>query len=428
MGAKLSCYPSCGNAPEESVVGSSRRWVKALTGKPWEESLLQGGTFLLPKNPGDKGGGMSPDLHRPSSLKTPLMGKKRPQGLPRSSSTRANSLTGPVVSPQNHKSGGCGGGIELELDLPSSLLMGQKKPLGMPRSSSTRARPVVDPAISQQELVNQQREIDGLETKKVALVHGGGFGAWCWYKTIALLADAGFEVTAVNLTGSGIHSFDTNSITNLPQYIKPLTNFLEKLGDTEKVILVGHDFGGACISYAMEAFPTKIAKSVFLAATMLKNGQSTLETLSQKETTNNLMQQAQIFLYANGKDQTPTAIDFDQSSLQDLIFNRSPMKDISLASVSMRPIPFAPVVEKLMLSDGNYGSVRRFYIETTEDNMIPLPLQQSMCKSDPPEMVFRLKGSDHSPFFSKPQALHKILVEIARIPPKQRLKNHDHNI
>lgn len=394
--------------------------MKGLTGKFREESLIHGaGAFLLLQKPGDGDGGMSPALDRLSPLKTPLMGKKRPQKI--------NSLTGPVVSRQNHKSEDCGGGIELELDRSSSLT-GQKKPLGMPRRSSSRAGSAADPAISQQELANQ-REIDGLETKKVVLVHGGGFGAWCWYKTIALLADAGFEVTAVNLTGSGIHSFDTNNITNLPQYIKPLTNFLEKLGDTEKVILVGHDFGGACISYAMEAFPTKIAKSVFLAATMLKNGQSTLDTLSQKETTNNLMQQAQIVLYANGKDQTPTAIDFDQSSLQDLIFNQSPMKDISLASVSMRPIPFAPVVEKLMLSDGNYGSVRRFYIETTEDNMIPLPLQQSMCQSDPPEMVFRLKGSDHSPFFSKPQALHKILVEIARISPKQRLKtSHDHNI
>ncbi|KAK8943879.1 hypothetical protein KSP40_PGU004996 [Platanthera guangdongensis] len=105
------------------------------------------------------------------------------------------------------------------------------------------------------------------------------------------------------------------------------------------------------------------------------------------------------------------------------------MKVCLILQINFKPIPFAPAVEKLMLSDGNYGSVRRFYIETTEDNMIPLPLQQSMCKSDPPEKAFRLKGSDHSPFFSKPQALHKILVEIARIPPKQRLKtNHDHNI
>lgn len=85
----------------------------------------------------------------------------------------------------------------------------------------------------------------------------------------------------------------------------------------------------------------------------------------------------------------------------------------------MRPIPFAPVLEKLSLTEDNYGSVRRFYIATSEDNAIPLPLQQAMCNSNPPEKVFWLKGSDHSPFFSKPQALHKLLVEIAKIPSNQ---------
>lgn len=81
----------------------------------------------------------------------------------------------------------------------------------------------------------------------------------------------------------------------------------------------------------------------------------------------------------------------------------------------MRPIPFAPVLEKLCLSDKNYGTVRRFYIETTEDNAIPVAAQEKMTKAAPPEQVFCLKGADHSPFFSKPQALHRLLVEISKV-------------
>ncbi|KAK8949522.1 hypothetical protein KSP39_PZI005025 [Platanthera zijinensis] len=169
----------------------------------------------------------------------------------------------------------------------------------------------------------------------------------------------------------------------------------------------------------MEAFPNKIAKAVFVAAAMLKDGQSTLDMFSQKEGAGDLMREAQIFLYENGKDKPPTSIDLDKSLLKDLLFNQSPIKDITLASVSMRPIPFAPVLQKLVLTYSNYGSVRRFYIETTDDNAISPALQQSMCESNHPEKVFRLKGSDHSPFFSKPQALHKLLVEIAVIPANQ---------
>ncbi|KAH6774600.1 methyl esterase 11 [Perilla frutescens var. hirtella] len=286
----------------------------------------------------------------------------------------------------------------------------------LPRSSSSRARSLTDPLLQPHQLVNQDIKLDNLETNHFVLVHGGGFGAWCWYKTIALLEESGFKVTAVDLTGSGIHSFDTNNIKSLSQYVKPLTDFMEKLTDEEKIILVGHDFGGTCISYTMELFPAKVSKAVFLAAAMLTSGQSALDIFSDKVESNELMRQAQVFLYANGNDQPPTAIDFDKSILRDLLFNQSPTKDVALASVSMRPIPFSPVLEKLSLSETNHGSVRRYYIETLEDNAIPIAVQESMISKSPPEQVFLLKGADHSPFFSKPQALHKHLVEISRIP------------
>ncbi|KAJ6766516.1 METHYLESTERASE FAMILY MEMBER [Salix purpurea] len=286
----------------------------------------------------------------------------------------------------------------------------------LPRSSSSRARSLTDPLLQPHQLVNRDIKLDDLETNHFVLVHGGGFGAWCWYKTIALLEEGGFKVTAIDLAGSGIDSFDTNGITSLSQYVKPLTDFLEKLADGEKTILVGHDFGGACISYAMELFPLKVSKAIFVAAAMLTNGQSTLNMFSQKAGSSDLMQQAQIFVYANGNNHPPTAINLDKSLLRDLLFNQSPSKDVALASVSMRSIPFAPVLEKLSLSDIKYGTVRRFYIETSEDNAIPITLQESMINSSPPEKVFRLKGADHSPFFSKPQALHKLLVDISKIP------------
>ncbi|CAL1357663.1 unnamed protein product [Linum trigynum] len=296
---------------------------------------------------------------------------------------------------------------------PNGNAGSKKNPL--PRSASSRARSLTDPLLQPHQLVNQDIKLDDLETKHFVLVHGGGFGAWCWYKTIALLEESGFTVTAVDLTGSGVHSFDTNGIASLSQYVKPLTDFLEKLADEEKVILVGHDFGGACISYAMELFPHKISKAIFLAAAMLVDGQSMLDNISKQSGGNDLMQKAQIFVYANGNDHPPSAIDLDKSLLRDLLFNQSPAKDIALASVSMRLIPFAPVLEKLRLSDAKHGTVRRFYIEAPEDNAIPITLQQTMISSSPLEKVFRLKGADHSPFFSKPQALHKILVEISKM-------------
>ncbi|KAJ8754492.1 hypothetical protein K2173_005653 [Erythroxylum novogranatense] len=171
---------------------------------------------------------------------------------------------------------------------------------------------------------DQQKDIklDGIETTHFVLAHGGGFGAWCWYKTIALLEESGYRVSAIDLTGSGIHSFDTNGIANVSQYVKPLTNFLENLADEGKVILAGHDFGGACLSYAMELFPMKISKAIFIAAAMLTHGQSAIDIFSQQERSNDLMRQAQIFLYGKGSGHSPTEIDFNKALIRDLLFNQ----------------------------------------------------------------------------------------------------------
>lgn len=74
-----------------------------------------------------------------------------------------------------------------------------------------------------------------IETRHFVLVHGGGLGAWCWYKSIALLEEAGLVATAIDLKGSGIDSTDPNTITSMAVYAKPLLDFMKHLGSDEKV-------------------------------------------------------------------------------------------------------------------------------------------------------------------------------------------------
>lgn len=88
----------------------------------------------------------------------------------------------------------------------------------------------------------QNIKLEDIETSHFVLVHGGGFGAWCWYKTIALLEEGGYKATAIDLTGSGVHSYDPNCITSLLQYVQPLTDFLEKLAEGEKVLKLADSF------------------------------------------------------------------------------------------------------------------------------------------------------------------------------------------
>ncbi|XP_055831854.1 putative methylesterase 12, chloroplastic [Solanum dulcamara] len=259
--------------------------------------------------------------------------------------------------------------------------------------------------------------LENIKTKKIVLIHGEGFGAWCWYKTIALLEETGLVPTALDLTGSGIDLTNTNNVTTLEAYSKPLIDYLENLPEDEKVILVGHSAGGACVSYALEHFPTKIAKAVFLCATMISDGQRPFDVFAEELGSAELFTQESKFLtYGNGKDKPATGIMFEKQQMHGLYFNQSPTKDVALAMVSMRPIPLGPMMDKLSLTPEKYGTSRRFYIQTLDDHALSPDVQEKLVRVNPPEGVFKIKGSDHSPFFSKPQSLHKILVEIAQIP------------
>lgn len=100
------------------------------------------------------------------------------------------------------------------------------------------------------------------------LVHGSCHGAWCWFKLVAKLKVDGQRVTAVELGGSGIDTRRLDEVRSVSEYLEPLMSFMESLPEDEKVVLVGHSYGGIGVSLAMERFPTKISVGIFLSAYM----------------------------------------------------------------------------------------------------------------------------------------------------------------
>lgn len=280
-------------------------------------------------------------------------------------------------------------------------------------STSSRRQNLADPPSNAKQVAEL---LENVKWKKIVLIHGEGFGAWCWYKSIALLEEVGLHPTALDLAGAGIDLSDTNSVTTLAEYSKPLIAYLENLPEDEKVILVGHSSGGACISYALEHFSHKISKAIFLCATMVTDGQRPFDVFAEElGSAERFIQESKFLTYGNGRDKPPTGFMFEKQLMKGIYFNQSTTKDVALAMVSMRPAPLGPMMEKLSLSPEKYGTGRRFYIQTLDDRALSPDVQEKLVRENPPEGVFKIKGSDHCPFFSKPQSLHKILVEIAQI-------------
>ncbi|KAL2467493.1 putative methylesterase 14 [Forsythia ovata] len=244
--------------------------------------------------------------------------------------------------------------------------------------------------------------------KKFVLIHGEGFGAWCWYKTIALLEESGLPI-ALDLTGSGIDLTDTNNVTTLADYSKPLIEHLQNLPEDEK------QWRGLHV-VRLGTFPSEDSKAVFLCATMISDGQRPFDVFAEELGSAELfMQESKFLIYGNGKEKPPTGFMFEKQQLQGLYFNQSPSKDVALAMVSMRPAPLGPMMETLSLSSQKYGVGRRFYIQTLDNHALSPDVQEKLVRENPPEGVYKIKGSDQCPFFSKPQSLHKILLDIAQI-------------
>jgi len=64
------------------------------------------------------------------------------------------------------------------------------------------------------------------------------------------------------------------------------------------------------------------------------------------------------------------------------------------------------------LTEKNYGTVPRFYIECTEDKVVTPFIQRKKYTETPCEKIYSMATS-HSPFFSKPIELVDILCDIA---------------
>jgi pimeloyl-ACP methyl ester carboxylesterase len=233
------------------------------------------------------------------------------------------------------------------------------------------------------------------------LVHGAWHGAWCWYKVVPLLRDAGNTVIAVDLPSHGIDRTPIGEVS-LDVYAERVCQILDSCG--EPVVLVGHSMGGLVISRAGEKKPSKIAKLIYLTAFLIGDGQTLLE-VAQSDLRSQILPNLKL-----NADQSVGTI--DEGSIQKSFYHDCPASDVALAQALLVPQALALMAEPLRTTCKNWGAIPRFYIECVYDNAISLMTQRAMQKNLPCERVVALQTS-HSPFFSAPRQLADHLLEIA---------------
>ncbi|MEM7381031.1 MAG: alpha/beta fold hydrolase [Bacteroidota bacterium] len=240
-----------------------------------------------------------------------------------------------------------------------------------------------------------------MKKKTFILIHGSWHSAWNWHKVTPILEAQGHTVHAVDLPGMGRDKTPIEEVT-LSTTVEKLCELIDSIEG--KVILVGHSKNGIMISQVAEYRPDKIEKLIYLAAYLIPNGK-TQKAYSVQDTEGLL--KGYVDIHEESKSTTLQAEIFKEGLYHDC------EDDITeMAKVILSHEPIESGVAALELTEENYGSVPRYYIECTDDRAVTPFIQQKMYAETPCQKVYQMHTS-HSPFFSKPKELVDLFVDIA---------------
>ncbi|HPN71835.1 MAG TPA: alpha/beta fold hydrolase [Saprospiraceae bacterium] len=239
--------------------------------------------------------------------------------------------------------------------------------------------------------------------KTFILIHGSWHNAWNWHKVIPILQLAGHQVFAVDLPGMGRDKTPIQEV-RLATSVQKICDLIDTI--EEKVILVGHSKNGIVISQVAEYRSEKIEKLIYLAAYLIPNGKTQADY--SKLDVDGVLKP---FVTRYPETQSHT--------LQPEIYKEGLYHDcedsiLEMAKLLLSHEPMETGITPLELSDVKFGSIRRFYIECTEDRAVTPFIQQKMYQETICEKVYSMPTS-HSPFFSQPQLLCDIFMEIANL-------------
>jgi pimeloyl-ACP methyl ester carboxylesterase len=207
---------------------------------------------------------------------------------------------------------------------------------------------------------------------------------------------------AIDLPGLGADKTPLNEVT-LASWNDSLCAVIDE--QSEPVVLVGHSRGGLNISQAAESRPDKVCGLIYVAAFLLRNGESivTRPDLTEDSTLASFIEVA-----ADGHSSTVRP-----EGLREAFYADCGDQDLALARSCLLPEPAAPFATSLRLTDAAYGRVPRYYVECSEDRALSIGAQRRMLSESPCRRVATMTTS-HSPFFSAAADLTQNLLDLVQ--------------
>lgn len=235
----------------------------------------------------------------------------------------------------------------------------------------------------------------------ILLIHGSAHGAWCWRDFIPALEAEGHSVEAMDLPSHGSDTTPVNEVT-LDMYADAI---IDKLEGRPRV-LMGHSMGGYPISLVAERRPDLVQHLVYLCAYVPKAGYSLAEMRKDAP--------RQPLIPAIQMNEDRKSFTVDLSMVQKVFYADCSDEQIDFACANLCPQAVAPNAVPVELT-GRYASVPRSYIRCMQDGAIPYEYQVTLTSNWSDKSVVDMDVS-HSPFFSAPEPLAKIVTEFLSEP------------
>lgn len=241
----------------------------------------------------------------------------------------------------------------------------------------------------------------GPAVRTFVLVHGSWHGAWCWHRVVPRLEAAGHEVLAPDLPAHGVERTPPDAVT-FGDYVDRICAAVDEADGP--VTLVGHSMGGHAVTQAVEERPDAVETLVYLCAFLPGDGQA----LTDLDLTGHDSRVPP----GLSADEDRGVVEVDPAVAVEAFYHDCPPEAVALCRSLLRPEPIEPRTVPVSLTEANYGSVRRTYVECTEDRALPRSFQRERLGAVPCAEVRSLE-TGHSPFFAAPADLAAVLLDLA---------------
>ena len=236
------------------------------------------------------------------------------------------------------------------------------------------------------------------------LVHGSFHDGTAWNPVVDRLEENGYTAHAPTMAG---HGKDVDKDVTHADCTGSIVDYIVD-NDLEKVVLVGHSFGGTVIPKVAEAVPERIKRLVFHNAFVLEDGTSLFDDIPPH------IRELFVQLAEGSEDNTIT---MPFPVWREGFINDA---DIELAQSSYEQLssePLEPLREELDMEEFYSLELPSSYLYATEDNILPQGPEWGWHPRMSNRLgLFRLveMPGSHEVVFSNPKGLDEKLVVAGR--------------